>query len=730
MNRMTKYILIALLLCTALSYARVLIIVESAYYNDPQGRWRVERYAHEVDSIDGKNVKVIEFDHPGSGTTRQLCKPVWDILMAEYSAASSDSLEGAVFIGNIPEPMFIETDIYIKNPLSQGPKEIQIHSGLCFPNDYYYMDFRFKTNQVDMLYDSDLAAWNYPITYNGDSILYTVLNDSCDEVDYDTLYYFNGIGRYAGCYKGDNNPEIWVSRIYAKPLVHYPRDTGFAVWDTGGFFEENEIINNYLDKVHAWMTGRSTVPNRTLAMGHIQGYFDDSTALKKLHYAVGFKILDTEQQSYFIYPQNNAPNWQSQLQAGPYGNRNAGACMGTKNALSNEIDNTCPDKYPSWDTRGYTWAGVIEHGHREGHTFNRTAAVSRGGNFDAVNNIPLWTKVESGGFNGTSYYISHNRDKYSIHHQHDFAANWYHQLDTADTGWYRFEMWYEPDPSNDSYGYINISHDNYVIADGPLNQRKAYGNSPDNWQAIFDSVYISLGKFHSVMEHRIYVSLASHYRSPDTLNDRAIADAVRFVKLSNNDTLLVDNEHPYFYCSNWNDRHFYLMPDDGGPSKSKFFVHNVCELNLYTLERVGLLYAMGHEGLISFGTVMANFGGNYNTLLLSEVRKGRTFGDGMKRMANNNGLQRDPRFSLLGAATLKCYPAKPYIDTTVISIAQKDITKEEMYWAGDSACIESEVAVYPDGSLNIFAGNTIHIRPEFHAAYGGNVHLKIDPKLK
>lgn len=731
MNNMFKNILIYILLIIVISQARVLIIVESSYYNDPEGNWRISRYAHAVDSIDGKNVKIIEFTHPGSGTTREQCKPVWDTIMAEYVVNPSDTVEGAVFIGNIPEPMFITPDIKIKNPVDTSickKDSIKIHGGINFPNDYYYMDL--KNNATGSLWGSDLDIWTYPIVFNPDSILYTMLNDSCDEVDYDTLYFFDAGTWGPFKYKGDNIAEIWVSRIYAKPLLHYPRDTGFAVWDTGGFFEENEIISNYLDRVHDWMTGQSEVPERTMAMGHIQGYYDNISALNRLKYSIGFDTLDVEQRSYFIYPDNNGPNWQSQLQAGPYGNVNAGAFMGIRNNTVNETDNTYPDKFAPWDTRGFTWAGIIEHGHREGHTFNRTSCLSRGGNFDAVNNIPLWTKVETGGFNGGSYYISHNRDKYDVNYRHDFIAYWYHDIDTADTGWYSFQIWYAPDAANDSSGYLNIVVDDKYITGGWLNQQNNYGSSSDNWQVRFDSMQISLSNFHRNMEHRIYVFLTSHYRSSDTLNDLAIADAIRFVNLSSNDTLLVDNESPGFYCSNWNNRHFYLMPDDGGPSKAKFFVHNVCELNLFTYERVGLLYAMGHNGLISFGTVMTNYGGMDNKPLLLTVQNGGTFGEGLITMANKNKLYGNPRFSLLGAGTLKSNPGKPYIDTMYLNISNNDITKEEIYWVGDSAKIEENVTVQSGGSLSIIAGDGIHILPEFHAKYGSDLHFKIDSKLK
>jgi len=742
MKKLIVLLTLGCLFFPAITFARVLFIVESAYYNDSLGNIKLNRYAQEVRTIDGKQVEVIEFTHPGTGTTRELCKPVWDILIREYVENLADTVEGAVLIGNVPEPMFLSVIIKdIKNPYDTSIT-IRIHGGVELPVDYYYMDLKDSRFGADTLWKSDLDVWNYPITRSWRvpspplwqwerSISYDSLNDLQQfQTLPDTFYSFEGWGLEWG-YKGDNNPEIWVSRIYSKSILHYPRDTGFAVWDTGGFFEENEIISMYLDKVHDWMTGRAPVPASAIGMGHIQHYYTNAEALENLKCYIGFDSLDVIFRRYFIHPESNTPNWQSQLQAGPYGNINAGAFMGMKNDISNAIDNRYQDKFYSWDTRGFMWAGVVEHGHREGHTFNAAACISRNGNFDAKNNIPLWTKFQTGGYNG-SYYASWNRQKY-LRDGECFEAFWYCDLDTADTGWYSFQIYYVPELANCDSSFLNIIIDNSIIKDGWLNQRIAYDSINDNWQTRFDSLVISSSHFHSNMSHRIYIHFAAHFLSRDTVNDRAIADAIKIVNLKTGKTFLVDNEDTNFYYSNYNNRHLYSMPDDGGPSKTKFFIHNVCDLNLYTLtDRVGLLYAMCHGGLISFGTTLTNYGSTDNKPLLRIVQNGGCFGDGLLEMAKSARfkLAGDPRFSLLGAGTLKAYPYKPYIDYDTLLITNKDLTKIETYWVKDKVEIKDSVNILNGAALNIVAGNWIVIRPEFHAEKGSEMHLKIDRKLK
>ena len=50
------------------------------------------------------------------------------------------------------------------------------------------------------------------------------------------------------------------------------------------------------------------------------------------------------------------------------------------------------------------------------------------------------------------------------------------------------------------------------------------------------------------------------------------------------------------------------MRDDGGPSKIPFHILQACHINCYTVDdNVGLLFAMGHDGLISVGTSNENW---------------------------------------------------------------------------------------------------------------------------
>ena len=693
-------------------HAKVLFIVDSDYYNDTsyavKGKEKIDRYKFEVETIDSADVDVIIFPVRDSCTVREKCKPLWDTLVARYSAAKGtpDSIEGAVLIGDIPEPLMFD-DVRTKK------------GGDIFPVDYYYMDiWNKKTNKI---YPIDTSIWTYPAldhdtTQNGNDTIV------------DTLKMFRTNYKTSN---GDNHIEIWVSRIYTKTL-NFLRETG-SLWGDQYFLDNHDIISRYLDRVHDRMTKRAKVPPRAFTMGHIANWFSTPTiALSKLKEAIPFDSLDLFLKSYFIdtdtsAPENTPSNWQSMLQAGPLGNTNMGAFKGERYDSSK---NAQTNLYPQFNDvcTGYEWAGIFEHSGEQGHGFNEFK-VALHGYFASMNNVPLWTKVSSGGYRG-SYYQCRNRDKYLIDGR-DKIARWV--TDTIQhPGFYNFYMWFPKSQENDSKNYVNVIQRkksgvfNHLV-DKSVNMR---GNDPGRWWLISDSLEVLSGEV-------LTVWFNANHKSKEIVNDYSIADAVKFEYLGTGfDSIVIDNEDPGFIREDSLNRAYYSMIDDGGPSKVPFHILQACHINCYTFDdNLGLLYAMGHDGLMSVGSSNANSGYSEYPLFLGALSRGMSFGEDFRYMVNNNDkVSGHDKFILCGAGTLKAKAYRDYVDMISMMTNNQVFNTNYEYFVERKAWINtfpnSTTTVTSNGSLSITAGEDIIILPEFVAEAGCEMELSIDSTLK
>jgi hypothetical protein len=257
-----------------------------------------------------------------------MCTPLFLRLQTEYASAlaSGDTLEGAVLIGNVPVPMASD----------EGNA----------PLDQVYMDILDANG-------NPYASSPFKIDANG--------------------YYLSDQGDY----NGDSHLEIWVSRINAQYM-------GDGLREGGTILDENQIYENYLNKVANRMLYPANVPSRGFAMGGPIG--DHLYPYPPLHATLGNAMvgLNLPWLAEFTGGENSSFNWMSQLLAGPRGCINYGAFNGSlfpTSATSNDRNerycrynqlntvylngNTTPATSPTpvdpADSLGWEWAGLYGH---------------------------------------------------------------------------------------------------------------------------------------------------------------------------------------------------------------------------------------------------------------------------------------------------------------------------------------------------------------------------------
>ncbi len=702
MSRNIYVLIMCLLSVYAIASAKILIIAETDYHDDPEGYNHLQQYIDDLEA-EGETVDLYEHTHPGSGNTQDQCLPLYIRMVNWYmNSLGGDVVEGAVLVGNIPEPLMT----YYAAGQQREDK----------PIDYYYMDLADSRTTPPSRYPNDgRNVWPFPTNVGGSII------DNFDKEHY----------------AGDNIPEIWVSRVYARTILHY-RDEG-GDWGSHVFLTENEIIHQYFDRVHDWMTGRADVPDFGFAMGHIFGAAYDgpnpANAIANLRRYLDLERLDLRMVNYFAYPDNNPFMWQSQLQAGPYGNINKGAFAGEQYDPPDGEESYRDCRNPEYenDTRGYKWAGLKEHGQFEGNHF---IDISGGnGEFNAICNVPTWQKVTTGGYNG-SYYEVYNRDKWFTYPYLDKpnyaginSVEW--RFDVPATSRYEIYIYYTVSSSNSSNSWINILH-----GFDSSNKLDAFGidqsAGTNGWNKIGRTYYLSANDV-------LRIQLAAS--GTETSNDRVIADAVKIVDIDATPPRewTIDNEdpEPAFHCASWWHRFFYSMRDDGGPSKTRFFITNTCSHNDYIVtDKVGLLYAMCDNGLISMGTSTWNTNSNRNEPFMTVLSQGKSFGEAyLEEVKEYNNFAHDKVFSLLGVGTLREKAYKPYVDYLSNHVFNENINTKCDYWVANIAILRNMNVLGSspqtgDPELNLAAGNQIRIFPEFHAEYGCEMHLKIDASLQ
>jgi len=604
MKKILKYSIMLLFVYITAPLAYVLVMVDSDYYAHSQQK--IDRYRNEILSIDGISSTLYSINPEGINQF-----DVWFILRDLYAAGHGTSapLEGVVMIGDLPATVF----------------HYGAYTMAC---EYFLMDL-WKSNVTPQRpYNSWDEVWDI---YSGESV---------ERASYSTPI-------------GDGVLDIWVSRIYSSNLL-YLRAAG-AAW--GDFLEEYQILDNYFDRLHARMTARAKVPHNGFRMGPPPAGYGDLEAHVCMN-NLGLDSVRTFNMSNLRL--NQAAAWQAQLQAGPYGNNNYGAVNGVRFTDAN-YKRDCRTSYSG--TAGYEWAALYAHSTPTCHTLHMyplDGCYKVGGIFYNYNITNSWEKKTSGGYNNGLYY-EWNTANNGVDPASN-SAEWTCVIPSGKQGTYEVYMYWDEQPlinSDNSYFNLHGNKNFSKLDEGRLNQKTSEGTV---WHKIKDTSYsCSVGD-------TLWFSFVPNLLGC-TRSYRCVAGAVKFKKVSGTSYEIIVTPSNIFNITsrgtkgfrllNWYLRSFHDMQDDGGQSKIPFFEIYGCSAGNYLVpDNIGLLYAMGHEGLSSF----ANSTPLYIDVLFGPytltLGNGGNFGEAYLSMAQSCFPDADDNFILFGAGTLY---SDPYI---------------------------------------------------------------------
>ena len=185
------------------------------------------------------------------------------------------------------------------------------------------------------------------------------------------------------------------------------------------------------------------------------------------------------------------------------------------------------------------------------------------------------------------------------------------------------------------------------------------GNLAPAWN--YDGVYYPADAFVSY-GYTNYKCLQSHYSQIDWKPPivGALWQEVTTGEIIPNDFYNINNRGANgFRLKNWYNRSFCDMQDEGGQSKVLFIEGIACCISNYlTDDNLGLLYGMGHAGLIMMGNSFYNWSDNdYDvyTEALGPTGGEKSFGEAYLDYANRDFIDDDVRdnFIMFGAGTLK-----------------------------------------------------------------------------
>lgn len=698
----------------------MLVVVDNNYYQN--SRTKVDRYVSEVKSIEGLNTELLVWNWNKGLDVRSACFPLWQTLQQKYvtQRTTADPLKGAVFIGQLPVPMFRHCQHTWDTVLLKLDTVVLKD----FPHDYYFMDLWDQNTST--AYPIDTLIWPYSQEEN---IFLSMLENSPGY-------------RY---YEGDSKLDIWVTRVMAEYLSH--------VRDGTTELTEFQILDQYLDKVHARMTATALVPPRSFSMSgitewlHLPGNLpDDVLCLDKLKLPFHTR---------FEHPHNNPANFISQLQSGPRGNVNYGSYFGTRyRSERNRRDCTWGSLYNvtkglweySLDTLGYEWAGVYEHGSPDGFVCNGVAHEGPFKDFTGLNGILLnyniapmvdSTKliIDANGYNGSYYRFSNL----------DFPASpwgWGPEWRGRDASWkaylatkgeYNIYIYYVASSLNTGNVEIRLAQNpinNYGVITGIGStsiSQKAHA-SPEtpgsNWEF--------LGRYaFTTFRDTAVVKMVTN----GVADGRFIIDAVKFVGVPGTATqgiqVIVDEQSPNFSFPDWNSRSLMDIQDEDMESHKKyskvpFFLANSCHLNEYSNvtggagNNVGLLMAMTQNGLISMGSINSNDRARKYLGFISAINKGQCFGDAFLSYVNTESGLSDVSFIMLGAGTLK---AQAYVNYG--STLMRDYTLANGMFNYETPLHLINVSTIAGRISTIITNKEIRIAPETVFNRGSTVNLVV-----
>jgi len=482
MNR-TILVIAALLMFVSAPRSRVFILVNEEYLAhdielpEPDGH-KLVRYMREAMDEQGIKVYLLAVNNSND------CFDVWHILSNLYEEyhSATDPLEGVVLVGDLPVPTF---HIKYRNLMQQEWE-------LTAPCEYFYMDL--WDNRSGAVYQD----WEYSIN-NPDN-------------PWERWNGTNTLARHnhpQSTYHGDDELEIWVSRVYASNLYHL-RAEG-APWDS--WLEEYEIIDAYFDKVHERMTTPVSGTRRGVAIGHppdfpsLQGMAD----LDRIFQPANIDYFDNMADLTL----NQAAAWQALLQSGRPGNINFGSYHGTQ--FNDAVyERNCETTLP---VGSYEWAAVYAHSSWTYHGFHeyRNSGYDAGGGFFNINNAPSWTEHGTGGLNNGKYY---DWDMDYVAHAN---AEWSAVIPDGMDGIWAVDMYWKGSDLN--------SETSYYYMHGDKDFRKIDNVAGEPFSGILDQTDETADDWHTIdCFHAEEFDTLVFVMAPNNAgnNGRCIADAVDF----------------------------------------------------------------------------------------------------------------------------------------------------------------------------------------------------------
>jgi hypothetical protein len=745
-------VIIFVVACAQKSYClqKILVIIDSsAYYSE--GSFVQSYYIPDIINYDHKHAEMFVLSD-STGTDVAQCRRVWQKLQDEYFHAidSGDVLEGAVLIGNVPVP---EANF----------------GGAYGPLDQVYMDVVNASSGQPVRYSN----FSFDTSLGG---YFTTTYGTGDQI------YDIWISRINACYLNggiEHGPYVDPEMVVYDKYLHRVHDRmtspanvpsrGFAMGGPEDQYDIHFSLGQHMDSLQLPMVAE-------FSRGENTPYNWMSQLLAGPRGCINYggfnhNLFSSERnRRYCIYTHLDSVYLQGENGVHPGG-----------------IDIS--------DSLGWEWAGVFGHstpGHTEFFGIENEG-VFNNGFFSFGTLAPFWGtnyRYSTGGYNNLGYFWYQDFDttqdnpyQYPRYFKHK-VARWLWKVSSSKS--YNMYVYYKPDQNNNnsvgSFLY-NTTVNNEGTPGSELSIKYINPNPPH------DSLYWAYNRVPIVINFQqhdnIYqpgLSSDTNWRCVDNLNLTAgsmallfmetndgnsgnyIADAIRFISTDGAvDTILVNNgpssypdsnNQPYkilstngFFTSDEIDRGYEDMGDEiggGGFAKPQFYMTKACWINNFIttsatidglssglIKNLGNLYALGHNGLICFGTANNDAPGQDKSPFTVALRNGKDFGEAFLAEQNYAGNFSGPFYSLLGAGNLH---ALPYIQfgsdleqnesiTTTISINKNqpilmqgvtvsgsgNLTVTSTNNSSSPPGTHSEIKVRPETDFNPTGTNVVHL---------------------
>lgn len=737
----------AILVCHQIGFARNKILVIGETNCLQMILNQVWLYCNAVEEFDHKKTEVIAWTNPTDAW-----QALRDRLQVEYFEAKNagDELEGAVLIGDVCVP---------QAAYNRGGGVFDFSP----PMDHFLMDIVDKRSSP-------------PVAYTNDDVPFPTIQV------YFTEYF---TGSYSG---GDSEADIWISRINA---VNMP-----TLREGNDVKDEYRIYSDYLQKVIDRMNEPASVPSRGFVMGgpEDRGPVNNTLGgLQNLNLPWYVEFEGPEQNTPYNWMSQLLAGPRGTITYGSFNGtlfptseyeRNRRSCRYNTLNVSHYSGTATPTSITVGDSSGWEWAGLFNHSHPGGSNFysNGSYKLPLNGRFWQGTfgpNITLADRMTDGGYQGEyfRYYTDPNvANPYSMNMGVKLKkAMWRWPINTDGQSTKNFDIYlsYVPSPSNDPALWVTL-HEvrinangvpyDYVaehnIVDDTYSQTDTQNDLPQQYHAQYPGCWHKV-KFRPNPDPNYYVTLhEDNLAIVSVILDRPIsspvyriADAVLFISTDGTVVDVVDDSEPNVYPEQDNSSHHILStrgfafndyinrnyedmgsePGGGGVSKTQFFMFDACDINNFLeYKNIGMMYALGHNGLINMGAGGPDYQANgpFRTAYIEALATGMDFGQAFIYALNNSSIidRYGALYNLLGAGSLQ---ARSYIQYGTVITEDLDINSGYSTIAmmpilirnvivndnGDwdvscsSAlnCTHSEIVIRPETVLSPAGSNEVHL---------------------